>query len=290
MKSFFELTKFGICLFVLLSALAGFCVSFPVGEALEFWKPLLLVAGIYLVSAGSFAINQAQEWKIDRFMPRTQSRPVVSGIYSPTQAYLIGFIMVLAGLLALVLLHSFTALLALITVLLYNGCYTLIWKKKWAFGAVPGAIPGAMPVVIGYSVNVGTAIFSPESIYLFAIMFLWQMPHFWCLAIRFKEDYQKGGIPVLPLQIGDTQTTYHIGLYTIVYIGLALAAPLFTKAHFLHLFVVIPLALKIIFEFMKFYRGDPKKQWLPFFLWVNLSVIVFLMVPAIEKWIFYRWV
>lgn len=289
MKSFFELTKFGISLFVLLSALAGFCVSFPVGETLEFWQPVMLLIGVYLVSAGSFAINQAQEWKVDRAMPRTWNRPVVSGIYSPLQAYLLGVLLVASGLLALMLIHTFTAFLALLTVLLYNGFYTLFWKKRWAFGAVPGAIPGAMPVVIGYSANRGD-IFSPECLYLFAIMFLWQMPHFWCLAIRFKEDYQMGGIPVLPLKIGEVQTSYHMGLYTIVYTGLALAAPLFIKAHFLHLFLVIPLALKILFEFMKFYHGDKQARWLPFFLWINLSVIVFLIVPAIEKWIFYYWV
>ena len=289
MKSFFELTKVGISLFVLLSALAGFCVSFPIGETLEFWQPIMLLVGIYLVSSGSFAINQAQEWKVDRFMPRTQKRPVVSGVYSPTQAYLLGTVMIVAGLFVLALLHTSTALLALLTVVLYNGFYTLFWKKKWAFGAVPGAIPGAMPVVIGYSIHRGN-IFSPECFYLFTIMFLWQMPHFWCLAIRFQEDYEKGGIPVLPLQIGEAQTSYHMGLYTIVYTGLALAAPLFIKAHFLHLFLVVPVAIKIILEFMKFYHGDKKKQWLPFFLWINLSVIVFLMVPAIEKWIFYYWI
>ena len=289
MKSFFQLTKGRITVFVVLCTLAGFCVSFPVGQPLNEGILLLALLGIYCVSAGSFAINQAQEWKVDQCMTRTQKRPIVSGVYSPLQAYLLGLVMVLSGLLALMLINTFTAFLTLLTLVFYNGFYTLFWKQKWAFGAVPGAIPGAMPVVIGYSVNRGD-IFSPECLYLFAIMFLWQMPHFWCLAIRFKEDYQKGGIPVLPLQVGDAATTYHMGLYTIVYTGLAIVAPLFVKAHFLHLFIVIPMALKIILEFMKFFHGDRQKQWLPFFLWVNLSVIVFLMVPALERWILYYWV
>ena len=274
---------------MLLSTVAGFCVSFPVGQPFDFEALLLFLAGVYGVSSGSFAVNQAQEWKIDQWMPRTQKRPIVSGAYSPLQAYLLGVVLILSGLLVMLLLNTFTAFLALLTVIFYNGFYTLYWKQKWTFGAVPGAIPGAMPVVLGYSVNRGD-IFSPECLYLFTIMFLWQMPHFWCLAIRFKEDYQRGGIPVLPLKVGDSQTVYHIGLYTIIYTGLAIVAPLFVKTHFFHLFLVIPMALKILFEFVKFFRGDPKKQWLPFFLWVNLSVIVFLMVPALEKWILYYWV
>ena len=289
MRSFFELTKIGITFFVLLSALAGFCIGFPIGESLEFSQLVMLLVGVYLVSSGSFAVNQAQEWRIDSLMARTQNRPVVLGIYSPVQAYVLGALLIVSGALALALIHSLTALLSLVTVILYNGFYTLFWKRKWAFGAVPGAIPGAMPVLIGYSVNRSDLI-SPECLYLFSIMFLWQMPHFWCLAIRFKEDYKKGGIPVLPLRVGERQACYHIGLYTIVYIGLAMAAPLFIKAHFFHLFLVVPLAIKIMFEFMKFFNGDRKQQWLPFFLWVNLSVIVFILVPALEKWIFYYWV
>ena len=101
--------------------------------------------------------------------------------------------------------------LGLFTVALYNGLYTLYWKKKWAFGAVPGAIPGAMPVVIGYSANHAN-VFTPECLYLFLIMFLWQMPHFWSLAIRYKDDYKKGGFPVLPAVIGVPKTLFHIGL------------------------------------------------------------------------------
>ena len=75
MKPFFELTKVRITFLVLLSTLAGFCVSFPVGQPFDFGVLIWLLLGIYCVSSGSFAVNQAQEWRIDQFMPRTQSRP-----------------------------------------------------------------------------------------------------------------------------------------------------------------------------------------------------------------------
>lgn len=286
MKDFFNLTKFGITLFVLVTATAGYAVSFPVGQPLEMWQPLMLMIGLYLVSSGSFALNQAQEWRLDQRMPRTQGRPVPRGSIRPWQAYVVGILMTLFGALALYLLSPLTMTLALLTVVLYNGLYTLVWKRKWIFGAVPGAIPGAMPVVIGYSVN-SPHIFSAESLYLFLLMFLWQMPHFWSLAIRFKSDYEKGGIPVLPVKIGEQRTLYHIGLYTFAYCGLALAAPWFLQTNVLYLILIMPIAIKLLVEFFKYFHAQSQKQWLPFFLWVNLSILVFLAVPAAEKWLTY---
>ena len=113
---------------------------------------------------------------------------------APWQAYTLGVCFCIAGLCLLYLIGPYPSGLALLTTVLYNVVYTLWWKRRMAFGAVPGAIPGAMPVVIGYSVNT-THIFDPACVYLFLVMFLWQMPHFWALAIRYREDYSSGGVP-----------------------------------------------------------------------------------------------
>jgi len=139
--------------------------------------------------------------------------------------------------------------------------------------------------VIGYSA-IGNFL-DPQSFYLFLIMFLWQMPHFWSLAIRFKDDYQQGGIPVLPTVVGDQRTRYHIGLYTFAYIGVTLALPLFFKANFLYIVLVLPMAAKVMYEFFKYFKSEEQKAWLPFFLWVNFSVIVFLLAPAVDQWVYY---
>lgn len=286
MKVFLKLTKFGIGLFVMISGLVGYAVSFPLGQPLDVMEPILLLLGLYLVSGGSFAINQAQEWNLDQQMPRTASRPVPAGEISPWQAYALGIIFCLFGVGALALLKLTAALLAALTVLLYNGLYTLYWKKRWAFGAVPGAIPGAMPVVIGYSVN-SSHLFAPDCMYLFLIMFLWQMPHFWALAVRYREDYSRGGFPVLPNRIGVERTLYHVGLYTFSYAGVAISAPWFVNTHVFYLLMILPLALKVIWEFFRYYHSENHARWLPFFLWVNLSMLVFISVPVFDKWFFY---
>ncbi|MBX3020302.1 MAG: protoheme IX farnesyltransferase [Bdellovibrionales bacterium] len=284
LKAYSQLTKTGIILFSVVSALAGYAVSFHLGQAFDPLQPVLLIVGLYLTAAGGFALNQAQEWKIDARMARTRGRPIPRGLFSPAQGYVLGFLLSLFGLLTLLLLGQAPALLGLLTLVLYNGVYTLLWKRYWVFGAVPGAIPGAMPVVIGYSANT-PEIWRPECIYLFLVMFLWQMPHFWSLAIRFREDYQNGGFPVLPVSLGVNRALYHIGLYLFTYVGVALMAPLFLQAHVLYVLLVVPVSLKVIWEFYKYFQAREAKAWLPFFLWTNLSLLIYLAVPVMDKWL-----
>lgn len=284
MKLFAELTKFGIIVFVLVSGAIGYMLSWPIEAHWSTSHFVLTMAALYFLSAGSFALNQAQEWRIDLKMPRTVKRPIPSGKVSVAQAYILGFGFLFIGIAAAALVNTRVLGLGLFTVIFYNVWYTLYWKRRWAFGAVPGAIPGALPVVIGYAAN-SSLLLAPELIYAFLIMFLWQMPHFWALAIRFKDDYSAGGIPVLPVKIGTEATLYHMGLYMFAYIGLAVASPFFTKAYFFYLIVVLPFAFKVLYEFYKFWRdGADRKRWLPFFLWTNFSVIVFLIGPVIDRW------
>jgi protoheme IX farnesyltransferase len=283
MKSFLDLTKTRIVFFVLLSGLAGYALSQAPGEA---WNPGHLLAtllSLYFYSAGSFALNQAQEWRIDRRMPRTERRPIPSGRISALSASILGFSFLVLGCIFGLTVNIEVAGLGFATVVLYNLFYTLYWKKRWAWAAVPGALPGAMPVVIGYAAN-SSDLTHPEIVYAFLIMFLWQMPHFWALAIRFKEDYRKGGIPVLPLKIGTDGTLFYMGLYLFAYVALAVASPWFTSAYFVYLLVVVPFALKVLIEFFRYFRTGAEKRWLPFFLWTNFSVLVFLIAPVLDKW------
>jgi protoheme IX farnesyltransferase len=158
-------------------------------------------------------------------------------------------------------------------------------KPKWVFAAVPGAIPGALPVTIGYAAAAAN-IWTGESLYLFLIMFLWQMPHFWALAIRFKNDYALGGVPTLPVALGMEKTLFQIGLYTIVYVAVAVAAPWFVLTSWVYILAVLPFAFKVLQEFIRFYRSSGTQRWFAFFMWTNVSMLVFLFVPVIDKWSF----
>ncbi len=282
-KPISELFKPGIIFMVLITGLAGYALSYEVEDAFTASHLLLFLFGLGILSAGSFAINQAQEGTIDSQMPRTQQRPIPTGKITERKAYIIGFLMLGVGLGVLKNVSMMSMWLGLLTAILYTVFYTLYWKRKWSFGAVPGALPGAMPVVIGFAAN-NSNIFDPQCMYMFLVMFLWQMPHFWALAIRFKDDYKKGGIPVLPSSLGVDRTLFHIGLYVFVYVALAFASPFFVEAGYMYFLIVIPFALKVLWEFKKYFNQKAQESWLPFFMWVNFSLLVFLTVPVLEKW------
>lgn len=284
-RTFADLTKFGIVIFVILAGIAGYATSFAIESTFDWRHFLTLVGGLFFLSSGSLALNQVQEIKIDRNMPRTANRPLASGKIQPAAAGILSVAMLVVGSELLFRISATAGLLGWATVILYNGFYTLWWKPKWIFAAIPGALPGALPVTIGYAAN-DSRIFNQDSVYLFLILFLWQMPHFWCLAIRFKDDYRKGGIPTLPTALGIHKTMLHMGLWTFLYVIVAMASPWFVQASWVYLFLVAPFSFKILQEFFRFYNSGGEKRWLAFFMWVNFSVLVYLYVPVLDKWSF----
>ncbi|MBC7421534.1 MAG: protoheme IX farnesyltransferase [Bdellovibrio sp.] len=284
-KTYSSLTKFGIVIFVLLAGLAGYATSFEIEQAFQ-WRHLLwFVGGLYFLSSGSLALNQVQEYKLDQKMPRTQNRPIASGKIKPAAGLILSLAMIFSGTGMMYELSPMAGHLSLVSVLFYNVFYTMYWKPKWIFAAVPGAIPGALPITIGYAVN-NSNILNSDSVYLFLIMFLWQMPHFWTLAIKYKEDYRLGGIPTLPTALGVHKTLFHVGLYTFTYAGVAIASPFFLHSSWFFAALVFPFAFMLLKEFFRVYKSDAQERWFAFFMWTNISMLVFVFVPAIDKWSF----
>lgn len=285
LKVYADLTKFGIVIFVLLTGLAGYATSFQIEFpfSLEhFWN---FLTGLYFLSSGSLAMNQVQEYKMDQKMARTAKRPIASGKIKPAAGAILATFFLFIGMVQLAKVSGLSALLGLLTVVLYNLVYVYWWKPKWVFAAIPGAIPGALPVTIGYAAN-SPEIWTAESVYLFLILFLWQMPHFWALALKFMDDYRDGNVPTLPVTLGVDRTLYHMGIYTFLYVVVALAAPLFVRSSWLFLLLVFPVCFKVMQEFFRLFKSKGKERWLAFFLWINLSVLVFLFVPVVDKWNF----
>lgn len=262
--------------------MAGFVVESP----FEWTHFLKFIGGLYFLSSGSLALNQVQEYKLDQKMPRTANRPIASGRLSPLAGGVLSFSFLFAGSHLLFEVSTISAILGWVTVILYNGVYTYYWKPKWVYAAVPGAIPGALPVTIGYAAT-NPDIWNSESVYLFLIMFLWQMPHFWALALRFKDDYKSGDVPTLPAALGVEKTLYQMVLYTYVYVGLAIASPWFIQTGWFYIFIVIPMSLLVLRETRKFYKAQGQTGWLRYFMLVNISVLFYVFVPVIDKWNFW---
>ena len=285
LKLYSDLTKFGIVIFVLLTGIAGYASGFLIEQAFDWLHFLKFLFGLYFISSGSLAMNQVQEWKLDQKMPRTAKRPIAAGKIKPAAGAILAVMFIIVGAYQLFEASPTAGWLGVFTVFFYNIAYTMYLKPKWIYAAVPGALPGAIPVTIGYGA-VNPDIFNSESVYLFLILFLWQMPHFWTLAIKFKDDYAKGGVPTLPVAMGIQKTLFQIGLYTILYVGVAIAAPWFVHASWMYLLAVIPFAFKTMQEFLRFHKSGGTERWFAFFMWVNVSMLVFLFVPVIDKWNF----
>lgn len=285
MKLFAQLTKLGITIFVVLSAIAGYATGFESEQQFNWSHFLDLILGVFLLSSGSLALNQVQEYKLDALMKRTANRPIAAGKITPTAGALLALMFIFTGLQVLWRVSALSAYLGLATVILYNGVYTYYWKPKWIYAAIPGAIPGTLPVTIGYAA-INSDVFSSESVYLFLVLFLWQMPHFWALAIKFKDDYRQGGVPTLPVALGMEKTLYQMGMYTLAYVGCALASPIFYKTSWFYILLVVPTSIKLLIEYRKFHQSQGQNNWFKFFMWVNASILIYLAVPVLDKWNF----
>ena len=190
-----ELTKWKLSLAVAFSAVTGFLISS--GGTDSTWPGALAVvaAGVFLLSSGASALNQYTERGSDALMPRTAGRPLPSGRMTPLNAIIIAIVLLVSGSLLLAFSGQMPFFLGLVNVLLYNIIYTGL-KKRTALAIVPGALVGAIPPVIGYTAAGGA--FTDTVIMLFALfMFLWQMPHFWLLLVRYGREYEKAGFKTL---------------------------------------------------------------------------------------------
>ncbi len=282
MSIFLHLIKVRMVIFVLFGGLAGYIYGLPSPSTLGQGPWAIFLLGLFGISSGSFILNQVQEVKRDRLMDRTRLRPLVTGQVSLRMGLILSILAMLMGLILLYIVAPISSLIGALSIALYNGPYTLYWKRRWAYGAIPGALPGAGPVLIGFSAA-NSNLFCRESLYMFLILFLWQMPHFWAIAIRYAKDYREGGFPVLPVAKGKDVTLMNMTIYLTAYLGIALASPLLIPLSWMWGILVVPMALKVSYEFYK-YTKSTDSQWVPFFGWINGSLLLFLFVPVMNKW------
>lgn len=288
-RTYLELSKSGIVTLVLISVLGGYLIGQPMELPFSVSRMLETLAGVLFLASGASALNQFQERTEDATMPRTAGRPLPSGRMSSfTVLAFVGLSLAL-GVSVLAYLSWQLLVLGVAAVLFYNGFYTLWWKRHWVYAAIPGAIPGALPILMGYIAANGAAIslFNPGGVYLFLMLFVWQMPHFWVLALRYKGDYEMGGFPTLPVALGEGVTVLQIILWCLCYVGLALVGPLFLPLHSIYLVLTIPMCLYLLWKLRGFAIAEAKtsgKAWLGFFLWVNFSLIVYIGAAALDVW------
>jgi protoheme IX farnesyltransferase len=191
-RHYFELTKPRLSFLSVVTALVGYLAALPYWE----WaRTLCLMLGTALCAGGVAALNQWMESELDARMRRTADRPIPSGAVQPGSAFIVGWLMCLAGLGVLFKqVNGQSAFLALATVVAYLAIYTP--AKKWSrWNTEIGAISGALPPMIGWAAAGRSN--DPLGWSLFAILYTWQMPHFFALAWTYRADYAAAGMKMV---------------------------------------------------------------------------------------------
>ena len=189
----FELVKARLTLLVLLTTAVGYYLGAegPINIA----ALLHTVLGTAAAAAGAAALNQWWEHRLDALMHRTQSRPVPAGRMKPIEALLIGSVLATVGVAYLALVcNALSAALAGITIIIYVFAYTPL-KLVSTFNTALGAVPGALPPMIGWAAARGSL--NAGAWMLFAILFFWQLPHFFAIAWMYRDDYARAGFQMI---------------------------------------------------------------------------------------------
>jgi heme o synthase len=190
LKVISELGKVKITFAVALTTITGYLLgggSFDMGL-------IMPTIGIFLLACGSSAINHYQEREQDAKMDRTRNRPIPSGRISPAGALLVAFVLSAGGAAVLYVGSGMLGMqLGILALIWYNVIYTPL-KKKTAFAVVPGAVIGSIPPLVGW-VSAGGELSDPRALFMAFFFFIWQVPHFWLLMLKYGEEYTQAGFP-----------------------------------------------------------------------------------------------
>src|SRR3954468_17801700 len=220
----YELTKPRMNFLVVATTMVGYYMAC---RDWSDWRLLVhTLLGTALTAAGSAVLNQYVERDYDALMPRTANRPLATGRVSPAEGLAFGVLLSVLGLLDLSLfVNPLTAALGALTLGSYVFLYTPL-KRITTLCTVVGAIPGALPPVMGVTAAAGAI--TPAAMLLFAVLFLWQMPHFLAIAILYRDDYAKGGFKMLPVVDREgVATARQIVVYSLTLIPVTLMPAVF---------------------------------------------------------------
>ncbi len=274
---FYELAKPRLNFLVVITTMVGFYMA---AEVYQWWLVVATLVGTALTAASASVFNQLMEREYDALMPRTRNRALPAARVTPIEAAIWGTLLGVIGVGCLALfVNPLTALLGLLTHLLYVLIYTPM-KRTSSLCTIVGAIPGAIPPMMGWTAYYNTL--SLEAWILFAILFIWQMPHFLAIAVLYKDDYAKGGFKMLPC-IDDAEmsmTTRQILVYLLAMFPVSMAAAWFGMAGPVYLVAAVVLGL-IFFAFgvrvaQTRTRADARKLF--FFSIIYLPLLLAVMM------------
>lgn len=272
-----EIAKPRISLMVLVTVSCGFLLAMETSAVTLTLAHACL--GIAIVAIGSSATNQWIEKETDGRMRRTKNRPLPSGRLASSEVLLLGLVAAVAGCAYLTMtVNAGTALLTGITFVLYAGVYTPL-KRVTPLCTAVGAIPGALPPVLGWLSAGGK--YDTGAFALFAILFLWQFPHFFAIAWLHREDYAEAGLKMLPRRASSPHVTGLMAMfYAVVLIPVSLLPFRYGMAGSVYAIVAVGLGLSYFIASVLFARKETRSsaRWL---LWISLLYLPVLLMTLV---------
>lgn len=278
LKTILSLIKYKVSIAVCFTAITGYIVFTRTFDL----QILLLSLGIFLLASGSSALNQYQESEYDAKMERTKERPIPTGKISRLNALITSILFILAGLAVIYIFFNIVSVvLGLINVIWYNAIYTSL-KRVTPFAVVPGSLVGALPAMIGWTAG-GGYVFDTTIVFIAFFLFIWQIPHFWLLMLKYGKQYENAGFPTI------NQTVNPQSLKVIIFawiIGTSISSimvPLFlSNVSIVFFWFVFILNISFIAIFTKLSFGKVAElNFRKSFVSINLYMMLFMLMLII---------
>lgn len=255
-RDFYELTKPKVVMLIVFTAIVGMVLAVPGWPGIQ---PMVIGSlGVGLAASSAAVINHVLDARIDLQMSRTHNRPVAQGRLSDVQALTFAFILCALSMLILwFVINPLTALLTFASLIGYAVIYTVFLKRATPQNIVIGGAAGAAPPVLGWTAVTGEI--HVDAIVLFLIIFMWTPPHFWALAIAKLEDYERVGIPMLPVTHGEEFTRQHILIYTVLLVLVTSVPYLTGMSGLIYLVTALILGGRFLYWAIRM-RRDPDKE------------------------------
>jgi protoheme IX farnesyltransferase len=274
-----ELNKVRITFAVTLTTMAGYILALN-GIDTGIIMPTI---GIFILACGSAVLNHIQDRDKDAIMERTSKRPIPSGKITTLGASVIAVVEIIIGSALIYYGSGFLALqLGILALIWYNGIYTPL-KRKTAFAVVPGSVIGAIPPLVGW-VAAGGELSDPKAMVLGMFFFMWQVPHFWLLMLKFGKEYEKAGFKSITSKINNQQIKNYTFLWTV---ASAISAIMVATSGLISMvifkIIIVIASFWLIWVFSKLIL--PKtKEFNPFhyFMRINYFVLIMILVLSIE--------
>lgn len=281
-RDYYEITKPGINKSNLLATFTGFWLASGF-QLFDFLNLLLTLLGTALVIAGGCTLNNFYDRDIDPKMERTETRAVPEGRIKPMIALWYGILLSMAGFIVLgVFVNAPTAFLSFVGFFVYVMIYTMWLKRTSVWNTVVGGVSGAVPPMIGWVAVTGTIDLSAWA--LFLVLFMWQPPHFFALAMRRVEEYRAAGIPMLPVVKGFAETKRQTLLFTLLLLPSSLLLFFTGASSWVYLTVAIILGvIYIILAIKGFYTKDDIAWAKMMFIYSLIYLTGMLLIMVIDK-------